>query len=81
MCVTSACCTMAPHFTEAARRELAKLPQVRSADVVVDASFFWTPDRMSERAKELLAERRRATVAELKPMQWKEAAHARPQPA
>jgi metal-sulfur cluster biosynthetic enzyme len=77
MCVTSACCTMAPHFTEAARRELERLPEVRAAEVVLDAAFFWTPDRMTARGKEKLAERRRATIAEVKPMQWKEIAHAR----
>jgi metal-sulfur cluster biosynthetic enzyme len=80
MCVTSACCTMAPHFTEAARRELEKLPEVHSVEVVVEAGFFWTPDRMTVRGKARLAERRRATVAVtgVKPMQWKEAAHVRP---
>jgi metal-sulfur cluster biosynthetic enzyme len=79
MCVTSACCTMAPHFTEAAREQLSKLPEVQSVDVVVDAAFFWTPDRMTARGKEKLAVRRRATIAVtgVKPMQWKELADAR----
>ncbi len=77
MCVTSACCTMAPHFTEAARRELERLPEVRSVEVVVDAAFFWTPDRMTTRGKEKLAARRRTAISQVRPMQWKEVAHAR----
>ena len=78
MCVTSACCTMAPHFTEAAKHELAKLADVTSVEVVVDGGFFWTPERMTGRGKQKLEDRRRATVAVagLKPKHWKEPAHA-----
>lgn len=42
-CVTFAGCTMAPHFTEAARVELAKLPGVRDVVTVVDTAHVWTP--------------------------------------
>lgn len=42
-CVTFAGCTMAPHFTEAARVELAKLPGVREVVTVVDTAYVWEP--------------------------------------
>lgn len=41
--VTWAGCTMAPHFTEAARVECAKLPGVRAVRAVVDTRAEWTP--------------------------------------
>lgn len=46
-CVTFAGCTMAPHFTEAARVELAKLKGVKRVEVVVDTAFVWGPDRLA----------------------------------
>lgn len=45
--VTFAGCTMAPHFTEAARAALAGLPGVARVDTIVDTGFVWTPDRMA----------------------------------
>jgi metal-sulfur cluster biosynthetic enzyme len=45
-CVTFPGCTMAPHFTEAARFELRRLPGVRSVHIRIDPAFAWTPDRM-----------------------------------
>lgn len=45
-CVTFAGCTMAPHFTEAAARDLAMLPGVERVETVVDTAFVWTPDMM-----------------------------------
>jgi metal-sulfur cluster biosynthetic enzyme len=47
LCVTFTGCTMAPHFIEAARRELLQLEGIEAVDIEVDTSFFWTPDRMS----------------------------------
>ena len=44
-CVTFAGCTMAPHFTEAARVELAKIAGVERVEVTVDPGFAWTPER------------------------------------
>jgi metal-sulfur cluster biosynthetic enzyme len=41
--VTFAGCTMAPHFTAAAARELAKLPGVDHVETVVDTSHIWAP--------------------------------------
>jgi metal-sulfur cluster biosynthetic enzyme len=78
MCVTSACCTMSPHFVRASEAELAKLEGVTSVTVRVDAAVFWTPDLMSERGKEKLEERRRATIERtgVRPMMWKERMHA-----
>lgn len=50
LAVTFAGCTMAPHFTEPARTALLALPGIRSAEVVVDTDFAWTPDRMARPA-------------------------------
>ena len=47
LCVTFAGCTMAPHFVEAARRELMRLDGVERVELEVDTNFFWTPERMS----------------------------------
>jgi metal-sulfur cluster biosynthetic enzyme len=42
-CVTFPGCTMAPHFTEAAARDLAALPGVERVETVVDTGWEWTP--------------------------------------
>ena len=47
LCVTFTGCTMAPHFVEAARRELLALPGVSEVELEVDTNFFWTPERMT----------------------------------
>ena len=47
LCVTFAGCTMAPHFVEAARRELLRMEGVRTVALDVDTNFFWTPERMA----------------------------------
>lgn len=44
--VTFAGCTMAPHFTEAARAALATLPGVGRVETVVDTNYIWTPADM-----------------------------------
>ncbi|MEM1102531.1 MAG: iron-sulfur cluster assembly protein [Pseudomonadota bacterium] len=46
-CVTFAGCTMAPHFVEAARRELLAINGVTGVTIDVDTTFFWTPERMA----------------------------------
>ena len=45
-CVTFAGCTMAPHFVEAAARELAAIEGVERVSTAVDTEFAWTPDLM-----------------------------------
>ena len=47
LCVTFTGCTMAPHFVEAARRELSRMAGVETVELDVDTNFFWTPDRMA----------------------------------
>jgi metal-sulfur cluster biosynthetic enzyme len=42
-CVTFAGCTMAPHFIEAARVELAKIEGVEHVETRVDTNHAWTP--------------------------------------
>lgn len=42
-CVTFPGCTMAPHFTEAAARDLAGLPGVERVETVVDTGWKWAP--------------------------------------
>lgn len=59
-CVTFPGCTMAPHFTEAARAALAGLPGVREVVTVVDTSAEWTPPARVEMRGEPQAWRRRA---------------------
>ncbi|MFM2042420.1 MAG: hypothetical protein RLY86_996 [Pseudomonadota bacterium] len=44
-CVTFPGCMQAPHFTEAARRDLSALPGVAGVTTLVDTSALWTPDR------------------------------------
>lgn len=46
-CVTFPGCTMAPHFLEAAARDLAVLPGVRRVETAVDAGLAWGPERMT----------------------------------
>lgn len=57
-CVTMPMCTMAPHFTEAAKDELGKIEGVHGVTCTVDAGFFWTPERMSPDARSRDLERR-----------------------
>lgn len=40
-CVTFPGCTMAPHFTEAAARDLAALPGVTRVETLVDTTHQW----------------------------------------
>ena len=42
-CVTFAGCTMAPHFVEAARIELAKIAGIREVVTHIDTEHVWTP--------------------------------------
>lgn len=78
MCVTSACCTMAPNIVRGAEQVLTAVPGVRSVRVEVDPSIGWTPDSMTERGRRLLAERREASVARhgIRPQQWRTKARA-----
>lgn len=46
LCVTFPGCTMAPHFAEAAARDLATLPGVTRVETRIDAAFAWKPERM-----------------------------------
>lgn len=45
--VTFPGCTMAPHFTEAARTALAALPGVARVVTRIDTDFVWTPEEMA----------------------------------
>jgi metal-sulfur cluster biosynthetic enzyme len=46
-CVTFAGCTMAPHFMEAAARDLALIEGVKNVETKIDTKFIWTPDLMA----------------------------------
>ncbi len=59
--VTFAGCTMAPHFTEAARAALLDLPEFDEVETVVDTSHIWTPPA-SLRAKRMVG----------RPQAWRE---------
>jgi metal-sulfur cluster biosynthetic enzyme len=48
--VTFPGCTLAPHFLEAARAELERIPGVARVAVAVDAAFAWTPERIATAA-------------------------------
>lgn len=61
-CVTFPGCTMAPHFTEAARAALAGLPGVERVETWVDTGFEWTPPPLRVPEGEPQAWRRRAGV-------------------
>lgn len=50
-CVTSASCSMAPHFTEAAKQELLKLGGIECVDVIIDTDHLWLPDQMKRQPK------------------------------
>lgn len=58
-CVTFPGCTMAPHFTEAAREALAGLPGVERVETVVDTDHVWTPPPLRVPAGEPQAWRKR----------------------
>jgi metal-sulfur cluster biosynthetic enzyme len=59
-CVTFPGCTMAPHFTEAAREALSSLPGVERVDTVVDTSVEWMPPPLAPMRGEPQAGRSRA---------------------
>lgn len=46
-CVTFAGCTMAPHFVEAAARDLAGIEGIARVETIIDTEFVWTPDMMT----------------------------------
>jgi metal-sulfur cluster biosynthetic enzyme len=73
MCLTSWGCTLSPNIVRAAEGELAKIPELRSVRVEIDASVLWTPDRMSAPAREALRARRESSIAMtgLRPQQWR----------
>lgn len=59
-CVTFPGCTMAPHFTEAARVELLKIDGVREVRVTVDTSHIWEPQPLAPLTGKPQAWRKRA---------------------
>jgi len=73
MCLTSPSCTMSPNMVKAAEELLSAIPGLTSARVEVDAKAFWTPDRMTERGRNILDLRRQTslTKAEVVPQQWR----------
>ncbi|WP_376703071.1 iron-sulfur cluster assembly protein [Mesorhizobium sp. ISC25] len=74
MCVTSACCTMAPNIVRGAVAALTAIPGIKAAEVKIDPSVFWTPDSMTERGRETLRRRREQSLAQTKttPQQWRQ---------
>jgi metal-sulfur cluster biosynthetic enzyme len=68
-CVTFPGCTMAPHFTEAAREALSDLPGVKRVDTVVDTSVEWTPPTRAPMRGEPQAWRSRALPLTARPEQ------------
>lgn len=74
MCVTSACCTMAPNIVRGAVAALTAIPGIKAAEVQIDPSVFWTPDSMTERGRETLRRRREQSLAHTKttPQQWRQ---------
>lgn len=74
MCVTSPSCDMGGHMARGAETQLAQIPGVRSAQVELDASVFWTPDEMTQKGKQVLMERRQASLerSPVKPQQWRD---------
>ncbi|MBL0923793.1 MAG: DUF59 domain-containing protein [Sphingomonadaceae bacterium] len=46
-CVTFAGCTMAPHFTEAAARDLTQIDGIDRVETHIDTDFAWTPELMT----------------------------------
>jgi len=73
MCLTSPSCTMSPNMVKAAEELLSAIPGLTSARVEVDAKAFWTPDRMTEKGRDILDMRRQTslTKAEVVPQQWR----------
>lgn len=74
LCVTFGACTMAPHFVRAAEEQLAELPGIGGVRVTIDTGILWSPDRMTERAREALARRpERFTRIDMpRPREWQE---------
>lgn len=76
MCVTSPCCTLAPNIAAGAERELRRIEGVGDVTIELDAATFWTPERMTDRGREVLRLRRERSQALLpvRPRQWRESA-------
>ncbi|MEO0411400.1 MAG: iron-sulfur cluster assembly protein [Pseudomonadota bacterium] len=55
-CVTSASCSMAPHFTQAAKEELLKLEAIEEVQVDIDTDHLWLPDQMKQPKVEMKGE-------------------------
>ena len=56
--VTSPLCLMAGHFVAEAQTRLSELEAISSAEVVVEPTLDWSPDKISERGQRLLARSR-----------------------
>lgn len=63
--VTEPTCLMGAIFEANARREIAALPGVASAEVQVDRTHLWSPDEMAPDYRRRLAEFRAAQAAHL----------------
>lgn len=55
-CVTSASCSMAPHFTEAAKQELLKLDGIAAVNIEIDTQHLWLPEQMRRPRVEMKGE-------------------------
>jgi metal-sulfur cluster biosynthetic enzyme len=64
LCVTFSGCTMAPHFTMAAKEQLERIEGVGTVRVEVDTTFEWTPERTS-------APHQKPTPPDLQPQAWR----------
>jgi metal-sulfur cluster biosynthetic enzyme len=58
--VTSPVCLMAGHFVAEVQARLEKVPGLGTITVRIDPSGSWSPERISERGRELLAARHEA---------------------
>jgi len=57
--VTAPVCLMAGHFVADARERLGALAGVRAVEIRIEPSGEWSPERISDRGRELLARRAR----------------------
>lgn len=76
MCVTSPGCTMGPNMARAAEALLSCIDGIESACVEFDPGIFWSPDKMTDQGKDMLAIRRQQSLAraQVKPQQWRQTA-------
>jgi len=76
---TTPSCVLVGSIMTGIEERVAEVPGVRSVEVELDATTFWTPDLMTASGRARLDRRREGSIRRvpLRPRQWREAAPVR----